>query len=63
MKTLKGDVLRVEDDTYFVEGQDGKEVRVHTDHTTQKTGNIEQGDRIEAKMNEQHHALTINPMK
>ena len=58
-KTIKGDVLRIEGDHYFVKGQDGKEVRLHTDQTTQKTGTIQQGDRIEANVNEQNHALSI----
>jgi hypothetical protein len=58
-KTINGEVLRVEGDHYFVKGQDGKEVRLHTDKTTQKTGNIQQGDRIEAKVNDQNHALSI----
>ncbi|NWF73326.1 MAG: hypothetical protein HXY51_09855 [Nitrospirae bacterium] len=57
--TIEGEVLRVEGDNYFVKGQDGKEVRLHTDETTQKTGSINQGDRIEAKMDEQNHALSI----
>ena len=58
-KTIKGEVLRVEGDTYFVKGQDGKEVRLRTDNTTQKSGVISQGDRIEASMNEQNLALLI----
>lgn len=58
-RTIKGEVMRVEGDTYFVKGQDGKEVRLRTDNTTQKSGVISQGDRIEAKMNEQNLALSI----
>jgi hypothetical protein len=57
--TIEGEVLRVEGDNYFVKGQDGKEVRLHTDQTTQQTGNISQGDRIEAMVNDQNHALSI----
>jgi hypothetical protein len=56
---ITGEVLRVEGENYFVKGQDGKEVRLHTDDTTQKTGNIRQGDRIEADVNDQNHALSI----
>jgi hypothetical protein len=41
---------------------DGKEVRLHTDKTTQITGNIQQGDRIVAKVNDQNHALTIDAL-
>jgi len=59
VQAIKGEVLRVEGDTYFVKGEEGKEVRLHTDQTTQKTGDINQGDRIEAQMNEENHALSI----
>jgi len=60
-KTITGEVLRVEGANYFVKGQDGKEVRLHTDSTTQMmTGIIGKGDRIEAKVNDQSHALSIN---
>jgi hypothetical protein len=58
-KTTKGELLRVAGDNYFVKSQDGKEVRLHTDHTTQKTGTISQGDRIEANVNDQNYTLSI----
>ena len=60
-KELKGEVVRVEGAKYFVKGQDGKEVPLHTDSTTQMmTGIIGKGDRTEAKVNDQSHALSIN---
>ena len=58
-KVITGEVLRVEGDNYFVKGQDGKEVRMHTDKTTEKIGSFKPGDRIEAKVNEENHALSI----
>ena len=58
-KTIKGELFRVEDGNYFVKVQDGKEVRLHTDKTTQMMGEIKKGDRIEAQVNDQHHALSI----
>ena len=58
-KTIKGEVLRVEGENYFIKGKDGKEVRLHTDKTTQKMGEIKQGDRIEVKVNDQNHALSM----
>lgn len=58
-KTIKGEVLRVEGEQYFIKGQDGKEIRLRTDNTTQMVGEVKQGDRIEAKVNEQNHALSI----
>ena len=56
---INGEVLRIEGENYFVKGQDGKEVRLHADQTTQKTGTITQGDRIEAEVNDQNHALSM----
>jgi len=35
-------------------------VRLYIDVTTLKAINIERGDRIEATVNEQNHALSIN---
>jgi len=58
-KTVKGELSRVEDGSYFVKVKDGKEVRLHTDKTTQMMGEIKKGDRIEAKVNDQNHALSI----
>ena len=59
-KTIKGELFRVEDGNYFVKVKDGKEIRLHTDKTTQMIGEIKKGDRIEAKVNDQNHALSIN---
>ena len=58
-KTIKGELFHVEDGNYFVKVKDGKEVRLHTDKTTQMMGEIKKGDRIEAKVNKQNHALSI----
>ena len=60
---IKGEVLRVEGDNYFVKGQDGKEVRMDIDKTTEKIGNFKQGDRIEAEVNGENHALSIRSAK
>ena len=59
-KTIKGELFRVEDGNYFIKVKDGKEVRLHADKTTQMMGEIKKGDRIEAKVNDQNHALSIN---
>ena len=58
-KTIKGELFRVEDGHYFVKVKDGKEVRLHTDKTTQMKGEIKKGDQIEAKVSEKNHALSI----
>ena len=59
VEAIKGEVLRIEGDNYFVKGEDGKEVSLHTDSTTQKTGDVKQGDRIEAQINDEHHVLSM----
>jgi Cu/Ag efflux protein CusF len=58
-KTIKGELFRVEDGNYFVKVKGGKEVRLHTDQTTQMMGEIKKGDQIEAKVNKKNHALSI----
>jgi hypothetical protein len=58
-KTIKGEVLGVEGDNIVVKEEDGKEVRLHIDQTTQKAKNIVPGQDIEAKVNDQNHALSI----
>lgn len=59
VQTIRGEVLRVDHENYFVKQYDGKEVRLHIDEMTQMTGSIGQGERIEAKVNDQNHALSI----
>lgn len=59
VKTIQGELVRIEDGNYFVKVKGGKEVRLHTDKTTQMIGEIKKGDRIEAKTNGQNHALSL----
>lgn len=58
-KTIQGELVRVKAGNYFIKVKGGKEVRLHTDKTTQMIGEIKKGDRIEAKTNDQNHALSI----
>ena len=58
---IQGDVVRVEGDTYFVKGQDGKEISLPADTTTMKTNTIKAGDRVEVKIDENNHALSMLP--
>jgi hypothetical protein len=59
IRTVRGDVLRVEGDTLLVKRSDGKEVRVHLDETTQIFGYVGPGERVEAKLDKQGHAVSI----
>lgn len=58
-KTIKGELIRVENAYYFVKMQGGKEARLHTDKTTEMMGTVKKGDQIEAKVNDKNHALSI----
>jgi hypothetical protein len=57
--TIKGEVLSVQDSSYFVKQYDGDHVRLHIDETTRMAGHIGQGEHIEARVNDEHHALSI----
>ena len=61
VRLIQGEVLRVEGDNYFVKGQDGREVSFSADTTTMKTEKIKSGDRIEAKVDDNNHALSLLP--
>ena len=62
-KTIKGELFRVDDANYFVKAMDGSEIRLHTDKTTNMIGKIRKGDQIEATVNDQNHALSIQAIK
>ena len=58
-RMIEGEVLRVEDQIYFVRGLNGKEVALHTDPSTHKPANIIKGDHIVAEVNNKSHALSM----
>lgn len=62
-RTIQGELFSVEDGHYYVKEKDGNEVRLHTDKTTKMKGKIMKGVRIEAKVNDQDHALSIRRAK
>ena len=66
--TIKGELLRVENESYFIKKTDGKEAVLHVDRTTQMDGNIRQGDNIEAKIkmntvDDQKHTVSMRLIK
>jgi hypothetical protein len=61
VRVIRGEVLRVDGENYFVKGPDGKEVSFRADTTTMKTEKIQSGDRIEAKVDDNNHALSLLP--
>jgi len=63
INTIKGEVLRIKGEHFYVRRSDGKEMHLHTKPTTQMTGEFKKGDRIEAKVNDQKDALSIRQAK
>ena len=61
-RTIMGDVTRVEYAYYVVKEKDGREVRLHADKTTLMLGQLKQGDRVEAEVTEQNHALRMRSL-
>lgn len=62
-KHIKGELFRVEGDKYFVQVKNGAEVCMQTDKTTVMTGDIKKGERVEAKINDKNHALSIRVVR
>jgi hypothetical protein len=58
-RIIRGEVLSIEGNIYYLQEQNGKAVRLHTDQTTRKIGNIHEGTSIEAQVNDRGHALSI----
>ena len=57
--SIQGEVLRVLGHDYLVRETDGKEVHLHVDSTTQMTGDISQGYKIEAQVDDRSHVLSM----
>jgi hypothetical protein len=61
--TVKGEILHINGANLLVKKNDGEEVLLHIDLSTQVGGKISPGNRIEAKVNEvegEKHVLSIN---
>ncbi len=63
INTIKGEVLRIKGEHFYVRRSDGKEVHLHTKPTTQMMGEFKKGDRIEAKVNDLNNVLSIHQAK
>jgi hypothetical protein len=67
IETIKGELLRIDGETYSVKKYDGKEAALHVDGNTQIYGNVREGDSIEAKTQklegDRQHTISIKPLK
>ena len=66
--TVKGELLRIDGDTYSVKKYDGKEAALHVDDNTQIYEHVRVGDPIEAKTqmlegHDRQHTISIKPLR
>jgi len=61
--TIKGEVLRIKGEHFYVRRSDGKEMHLHTKPTTQMMGEFKKGDRVEAKVHDLNTVLSIRQAK
>lgn len=56
---IKGDVQLIEGEFYFVKDTSGHEVRLHVNKETKMEDRIKVGDKIEARVTSEGHAMTM----
>ena len=61
-RAVEGEVLRIDGNDLLVSDQSGNEVRLRVDNSTVKIGDIKEGVRIEARVNNDDYALSIRPI-
>ncbi len=58
-ESITGEILRVQGELFVVKDEAGKEVKLHVDQSTQKSGDLKKGDKIEAEISPKGHAVSI----
>ncbi len=60
-KEIKGEVVRIEGEKYFVREANGNVVQMHVDTTTEKrsAAKVNPGDHVIAKVNAEGHAISF----
>ncbi len=58
-RTVKGDVQLIEGEYYFIKDISGHEMRLHVNGETKLVERIKVGDKIEAKVTAEGHAMSI----
>src|SRR6185503_10821908 len=56
--TVKGTLMRMDGEYYWVKDTDGKDVRLHVDAST-KLDKVVKGDRVKAYITDNGHATTL----
>ncbi|HSF68343.1 MAG TPA: hypothetical protein VLA67_13055 [Nitrospiraceae bacterium] len=61
-KTIKGQLSGIDYGEYIIKDKDGNEVRVKTNKKTLFMGQVQKGDRVEAKVTEGNLALSMRSL-
>jgi hypothetical protein len=56
--TVKGTLMKIDDEFYWIKDNDGKEVRIHVDKST-KMDKVVEGDHVKAYITEKGHTTTL----
>jgi len=56
--TVKGTLMRVDGEYYWVKDMDGKEIRLHVDAST-KLDKVMKGDKVKAYITDNGHTTTL----
>jgi len=59
VRTIQGEVVRVDGENYIVKSDDGREVQFQADMMTRRLETIQSGDRIEADVDDDNYAALL----
>ena len=59
---IKGTLMRIEGDYYWIKDDDGQETKVHVDMST-KRDKVVTGDRVKAYITEKRHVTTLQRLE
>ncbi|HMS82750.1 MAG TPA: hypothetical protein PKD12_03760 [Nitrospira sp.] len=57
----RGKLTHIAGDEVVIKTKEGEEVRLHRDESSKMSGQIKQGDTVEAQANDQKHLLSLRP--
>lgn len=62
-KTVRGEVMKIDGNIYYVQDPSGKEVRLRMDQSAEQEGDIRKGDTIEALVTreKEYHVISAEP--
>jgi Cu/Ag efflux protein CusF len=63
IEIIKGEVVRVKGQHFYLRQSDGKEMHLHAKPTTEMKRELKKGDRIEVQVDDQNNAVSIRQTK